>query len=79
MKTCLICGTELRESVAWRKYCTECASHRHEEHVRDHRRKERYERVIRSAGKLAHDADAAMAEGMTYGEYMARKNQKRRS
>ncbi|MCM1530140.1 MAG: hypothetical protein NC093_09125 [Alistipes sp.] len=75
MKTCKYCGIDLREPGAHRQYCPECLVIRREETDRVRRRKELLRRVLGNMQPLHRDIRAADARKMTYGRYMAWKQE----
>ncbi|MBP3380681.1 MAG: hypothetical protein J6K77_07470 [Ruminococcus sp.] len=76
MKYCRLCGAELPENAPSKRYCNGCARYLHILRGVEMRRKKRSGKLSLS-DNLVRDANAAMASGISYGQYMALKNQKK--
>mgnify|MGYP006864383227 CR=1 FL=1 len=77
MKHCIECGGELPETCSsWRKYCDSCYRERRRQKERERwaeRRALKDEAVAKKPAKtIAEVAREAQANGLSYGQYVAR-------
>ena len=69
-KVCEMCGS--KDVSGKQRFCAECAKKRKRENIHKYTLRQKIKRN-RHKSNIKNDAAAAMAAGMSYGEYMARK------